>query len=47
MRGESPATIPFQLVSRTKLIVNLEAARGTGLNLPPALTKRADEVIGQ
>jgi ABC-type uncharacterized transport system substrate-binding protein len=47
MRGESPATIPFQLVSRTKLIVNLEAARGAGLTLPPALIKRAEEVIGQ
>ena len=47
MRGESPATIPFQLVSRTKLIVNLEAARGAGLTLPPALVKRAEEVIGQ
>jgi ABC-type uncharacterized transport system substrate-binding protein len=47
MRGESPAKIPFQLVSRTKLIVNLEAARSTSLKLPPALIKRADEVIGQ
>jgi putative tryptophan/tyrosine transport system substrate-binding protein len=47
MRGESPAVIPFQLVSRTKLIVNLEAARGANLRLPAALIKRADEVIGQ
>ncbi len=47
MRGESPASIPFQRVKKTKLIVNLEAARSRGLTLPPALIKRADEVIGQ
>ncbi len=47
MRGANPATIPFQLVSRTKLIVNREAARNSGLILPAALIKQADEVIGQ
>ena len=47
MRGANPATIPFQLVSRTKLIVNREAARDFGLRLPATLIKRADEVIGQ
>jgi ABC-type uncharacterized transport system substrate-binding protein len=47
MRGENPASIPFQRVQKTKLIVNLAAARGYGLTLPPALIQRADEVIGQ
>ncbi len=47
MRGENPAAIPFQGVKKTRLIVNLEAARSRGLTLPPALIKRADEVIGQ
>ncbi|MBI3329159.1 MAG: hypothetical protein HYZ81_20950, partial [Nitrospinae bacterium] len=47
MRGESPASIPFQLVSKTRLIVNVEAARSSGLTLPAALIARADEVIGQ
>jgi ABC-type uncharacterized transport system substrate-binding protein len=47
MRGEDPASIPFQAVKRTRLIVNLESARSRGLTLPPALIQRADEVIGQ
>jgi ABC-type uncharacterized transport system substrate-binding protein len=47
MRGESPASIPFQPLSKTRLIVNLEAARSSGLTLPTALIKRAEEVIGQ
>jgi len=47
MRGESPAKIPFQPVKKTRLIVNLEAARDCGLKLPQSLIKRADEVIGQ
>ncbi len=47
MRGENPATIPFQGVKKTRLIVNLEAARSLGLALPPALIKQAEEVIGQ
>jgi len=47
MRGETPAAIPFQGVKKTRLIVNLEAARSLGLALPPALIKQAEEVIGQ
>src|SRR5262249_38134427 len=47
MRGEDPASIPFQAVQKTRLIVNLESARSRGLTLPPALVQRADEVIGQ
>jgi ABC-type uncharacterized transport system substrate-binding protein len=46
MRGENPASIPFQRVQKTKLVVNLEAARSYGLTLPSALIQRADEVIG-
>lgn len=47
MRGENPAQIPFRPVSKTVLIVNLEAARAVGFTIPPALVKRADEVIGK
>lgn len=45
MRGESPAAIPFQPVKKTKLIVNLAAAGRSGLTLPTAVIKRADQVI--
>ncbi|MFH1476731.1 MAG: ABC transporter substrate-binding protein [Verrucomicrobiota bacterium] len=45
--GESPATIPFQPASRTRLVVNPENAARCGLRLPPELLKRADQVVGQ
>ncbi len=45
MRGENPAAIPFQPVKKTKLIVNLAAARRCSLTLSTAVIKRADQVI--
>ena len=47
MRGENPATIPFQLVQKTTLIVNLAAARQMGIVLSPALIQQAGKVLGQ
>jgi len=47
MRGESPATIPFKPLRKTKLLVNLTAARAYGLAIPATLLKRADGVIGR
>ena len=47
MRGERPAGIPFQTVNRTRLIVNLTAARELGLRIPADLVSRADEAIGR
>lgn len=45
MRGESPAKIPFQPFSKTKLIINLATSRAVGLQIPPALQSRAAELI--
>ena len=47
MRGEKPASIPFQSLNKTKLIINLEAARTSGLSVPSSLLSKADEVIGR
>jgi ABC-type uncharacterized transport system substrate-binding protein len=47
MRGERPASLPFQAVTRTRLIVNLEAARRVGLVIPRRIVDRAAEVIGK
>jgi len=44
MRGENPANIPFHPYSKNKLLVNPEAARAAGLELPLRLVKRAEEV---
>jgi ABC-type uncharacterized transport system substrate-binding protein len=47
MRGENPRSIPIQTVTAEKLIVNLDGARASGIKIPDALVKRADEVIGK
>ncbi len=47
MRGESPARIPFQPLTRTRLIVNPEAARAVNLRLPDSLVRRAEELVGR
>jgi len=46
MRGEDPGSIPFEPVSKTRLLVNLDAARAANLELPESLIKKADEIIG-
>ncbi len=47
MRGEDPASLPFQPLRTTRTIVNLKAARDNGLTIPPTLIRRADEILGQ
>ena len=47
MRGENPKNIPIRLIDKTSLYVNLDAARVLNISVPPALTKRADQVIGR
>jgi ABC-type uncharacterized transport system substrate-binding protein len=47
MRGENPGRIPFKPYTRTKIIVNLDAARAAGLTIPSSLIQQADEVIGK
>jgi putative ABC transport system permease protein len=46
LRGEDPATIPFQVAHRRALIIDLNAAREYGLTIPAAIVSRADSVIG-
>ena len=45
IRGEGPATSPFQESKASKLIVNPAAARVSGLTLPESLIKKAAKVI--
>lgn len=46
LRGEDPAGIPFELPTRSELVINARTAAQLGLTVPQALRARADEVIG-